>query len=67
MKIHFREGAVPEAVYTPAKVPFHYKEATEELLQNDVALGVIEKVHTNGLGLRHGHVKEEKRQNAQNH
>ena len=44
MKIHFREGAVPEAVYTPAKVPFHYKEATEELLKNDVALGVIEKV-----------------------
>ena len=41
MKIQFREGAVPEAVYTPAKVPFHYKEATEELLKNDVALGVI--------------------------
>ena len=44
MKIHFREGATPEPAYTPAMVPYHYKEEAKALLDMDERLGVIRKV-----------------------
>ena len=45
MKIHFKKDAeIPKPDYTPAAVPYHYKKATKDLLDRDVAIGVIEKV-----------------------
>ena len=44
MTMHFKENAVPDPAYTPAKVPIHFKEATKALLDSDERLGVIERV-----------------------
>ena len=44
MDILFKEGAIPYAVHTPIKVPIHWEKEVKEGLDQDVRLGIIEKV-----------------------
>ena len=44
IKLHVDENAKPYAVHTPAPVPLHWQEAVKKQLDDDVKLGVIEKV-----------------------
>ena len=42
--IHFKEGARPVANLVPIPVPFHWKEPVDDLLDQSVRLGVMQKV-----------------------
>lgn len=42
--LHIDDDAVPYAAHTPAPVPLHWQDAVKEQLDNDVAMGVPEKV-----------------------
>ena len=42
--LHVDDTAVPYAANTPAPVPLHWQNAVKEQLDNDVAMGVLEKV-----------------------
>ena len=47
IKIHVDPDAIPSTVHTPAQVPIHWREQVKKQLDDDVALGVIEKVEPN--------------------
>ena len=47
IEIHVDPAATPVAVHTPAPTPIHWRNEIERQLQNDVTLGVIEKVEPN--------------------
>lgn len=47
IRIHIDPGAPPIAVHTPAPIPIHWREAVKQQLDEDVRLGVIEKVGPN--------------------
>jgi len=42
--LHVDDAAVPYVANTPAPVPLHWQNAVKEQLDNDVAMGVLEKV-----------------------
>ena len=42
--IHLQENAIPRARHTPIPIPYHFKEAVEKSLWNDVARGIIAPV-----------------------
>ena len=44
LTIHFKENVHPVANLVPIPVPFHWKEKVDELIQENVRLGVMEKV-----------------------
>ena len=44
MTIQFKEGMEPKAAFTPAKVPLHYRDEVKKGLDDDEALGIIERV-----------------------
>ena len=44
ISLHVNEDAVPYAVHTPAPVPLYWQDAVKKQLDDDVKLGVIEKV-----------------------
>ena len=44
LKLHVDKNATPTAVYTTATVPLHWRDEIKAQLDEDVALGVIEKV-----------------------
>jgi len=44
ISFHVDKDAKPRAVHTPATVPLYWQESVKEQLDNDVALGVLEKV-----------------------
>ena len=44
LTIHFKEGAHPVANFVPIPVPFHWKTQLNEILQQNISLGVMEKV-----------------------
>ena len=47
IKVHVDTDAIPSTVHTPAQVPIHWREQVKKQLDDDVALGVIEKVEPN--------------------
>ena len=47
IKIHVDPDAIPSTVHAPAQVPIHWREQVKKQLDDDVALGVIEKVEPN--------------------
>ena len=44
ISLHVNPDAIPSAVHTPSSVPLHWKDTVKEQLDNDVRLGVLEKV-----------------------
>ena len=44
MEIHLKEGAVPKKISTPAPIPGHWVDEVKKQLDEDVCLGLIEKV-----------------------
>ena len=44
MKLHVDKNAVPKAVHTPLKIPMHWEEEVMKQIEDDVKLGVLEKV-----------------------
>ena len=44
IRIHIKENAKPVACNTAATVPLHLREAVQKQLDEDVALGTLEKV-----------------------
>lgn len=44
IKIHIDPQATAKAVYTAATVPIHWREDVKAQLEQDVALGIIERV-----------------------
>ena len=44
MKLHLKKGAIPSADMVPSRIPLHWKDGVKELFDQNVALGVIEKV-----------------------
>ena len=47
LRIIIKEGAEPSAIHKPATVPAHWMEAVRRELDQDIALGVIERVPSN--------------------
>ena len=47
LRLHVDPAAKPTAVHTPAQVPLHWQEAVKGGLDQDVRLGVLEKVPVN--------------------
>ena len=47
LEFKMKEGAVPFAIYTPAKVPAHWADQVKADIYRDVALGVLEEVPEN--------------------
>ena len=47
IQISIAEGVTPTAIHTPATIPIHWREEVKQQLDDDVALGVIEKVEPN--------------------
>ena len=46
LKLHLDPNEAPKAVFTAANVPLHWRDEIKTQLDEDVALGVIEKVST---------------------
>ena len=47
LKFILKDNATPHAVFTPATVPVHWRDAVKAQLDRDVELGVLEKVPPN--------------------
>ena len=47
IKLNVDPDAIPTAVHTPAPIPIHWREKVKQQLDEDVRLGVIEKVEPN--------------------
>ena len=47
LKFLLKENAAPHAVFSPATVPVHWRDAVKVQLDRDVELGVLEKVPPN--------------------
>ena len=47
IKLNINLDVKPSAVHTPAPIPLHWREAVKRQLDEDVRLGVIEKVEPN--------------------
>ena len=47
IKLNINSNVKPSAVHTPAPIPLHWREAVKRQLDEDVRLGVIEKVEPN--------------------
>ena len=44
LKLHVDSDAKPTAIHVPSKVPLHWENKVKQQLQDDVNLGVLEKV-----------------------
>ena len=47
LRIHVKEGVEPVAIHRPSTIPAHWVKKVREDLEQDVALGVLEKVPSN--------------------